>query len=250
MKKLLIRILKFIKKVIEFTLAYISPRKTRKYDYLQVKKAFDYFSEDEIKSSYNHFKKYFYNAVFLEQRDLQEHALRKALQNHKDNYFYLEFGVFNGLSINFFSKILKEKNINIYGFDSFEGLREDWSGTLNAPKGILDRRGLIPKLSSNCIPVKGWVQDTVPKFLNEHKNLKINFVHFDLDTYESTKDVFILIKPYLTKNAVILFDELYNYSGWSVGEYKALREVLDENEYKFISFSTHIKQAAIQLLDK
>ena len=40
---------------------------------------------------------------------------------------FLEFGVFKGRSINEFSKYLP--NIEFTGFDSFEGLNEDWKGT-------------------------------------------------------------------------------------------------------------------------
>ena len=36
---------------------------------------------------------------------------------------------------------------------------------------------------------------------------------------------------------VILFDELYGYPGWRHHEYKALCEVLDRDDYRFLSFS-------------
>jgi hypothetical protein len=41
-----------------------------------------------------------------------------------------------------------------------------------------------------------------------------------------------LIKPRLAKGATILFDELYNFEGWDVGEYKALTEIFDKNGIK------------------
>ena len=91
------------------------------------------------------------------------------------------------------------------------------------------------------------VQDTLPQFLKEHKP-SINFVHIDLDTYESSKFVLTEIKPYLSKNSIILFDELYNFVGWEVGEYKALTEAFNENEYKFLAFSRDITQATIKIL--
>ena len=247
MKKIIVKILQFVKKIIQFILAYTTPRKLRKFDYQNVKKGFEYFSEDEIKDSYNHFKKHFYEAIFLENKVLQKHAIERALETHEDGFYYLEFGVYIGSSLNLLAGILQKKNISIYGFDSFQGLREDWSGTTNAPKGLSNTESKIPKLKKNSIPVKGWIQETLPKFINEKKSLKIHFIHIDLDTYKSTKDVLKLVKPYLTKNAVILFDELYNYSGWKVGEYKALSELFDEKEYRFISFATHSKQATIQL---
>ena len=71
----------------------------------------------------------------------------------------------------------------------------------------------------------------------------------DVDTYESSKFILEKIKPNLIKGAIILFDELYNFDGWDVGEYKALTEVFEEKEYKFISFSTDTAQAAIKILN-
>ena len=47
------------------------------------------------------------------------------MESDKDeNFFYLEFGVWKGESINFLSSFLNKGEI--YGFDSFKGLREDW----------------------------------------------------------------------------------------------------------------------------
>ena len=138
-------------------------------------------------------------------------------------------------------------NKKIYGFDSFEGLKEDWVGT-SVTKGTFDLKKEIPKLENNVVPIAGWIQDTLPPFLKE-KNPKINFVHMDVDTYESSKFILEKIKPHLVKGAIILFDELYNFEGWDVGEYKALTEVFNENEYKFISFSTDTAQAAIKILN-
>lgn len=70
----------------------------------------------------------------------------------------------------------------------------------------------------------------------------------DVDTYESSKFILEAIKPNLVKGAIILFDELYNFEGWDVGEYKALREVFNDNEYKFLSFATDSSQAVIKIL--
>ena len=84
-------------------------------------------------------------------------------------------------------------------------------------------------------------------FFIEEKNPKLT-VHMDVDTYETTKFVLERIKPHLIKGAIILFDELYNFEGWDVGEYKALTEVFDEKDYKFISFSTDTSQATIKIL--
>jgi hypothetical protein len=55
-------------------------------------------------------------------------------------------------------------------------------------------------------------------------------------------------KKYLCKNSIIVFDELYNFPGWDVGEYKALKETFSDNEYKFLGFALKGEQAVIQII--
>ena len=234
----LMPILSFIRKFLNTIKKYAFPT------YKQSPSVYDLYKDEQIKNCYEHFKKYLKTSVILPSEKIRLHALELAKENDNNpNYFYIEFGVFSGTSINFFSKNL---NKEIYGFDSFEGLKEDWVGT-SVTKGTFDLKKKIPKLESNVVPIAGWIQDTLPTFLNE-KNPKINFVHMDVDTYESSKFVLEKIKPNLVKGAIILFDELYNFEGWDVGEYKALTEVFREDEYKFVSFSIDTSQAAIKIL--
>ena len=209
------------------------------------KKAFDYYREDEIKSSYNYFKKYFNGSIFLKKDQIRHFAIKKALENHNKNSMYLEFGVFKGKSLNLFSKYLKIKNSKIYGFDSFEGLNEDWVGT-RMTKNFFSNNGKVPKVNKNCLIIKGRVQDTLDSFINNKKNLRINFLHMDLDTYPSTKFVLKKLKKFLINDSIILFDELYNMEGWKVGEFKALSEVFSKNEFQYLAFSEDREQVVIQ----
>ena len=107
---------------------------------------------------------------------------------------FLEFGVFRGISTNVFAKELSKSNKKIYGFDSFEGLSEDQVGHLGNYKGQFNQNKKLPELRENVVPVVGWIQDTLPAFLekNFNDNSKIRFIHIDVDTYETTK--FILEK--------------------------------------------------------
>ena len=206
------------------------------------------FKEEEMDKCYNTFKKHFYDAVFLNRHELKKYSIIESLQNDKQNsdLYYLEFGVGAGSSINFFSKILDEKKKSIFGFDSFIGLKEDWKGHVFFPKGSLSQNNKLPKTRENVKLISGWIQDTLPAFI-EKNNPKINFMHIDVDTYETTKFILNKTKKYLTKNCVIVFDDFYNFSGWSVGEYKGLIEEFDEKEYKYIAFSIEKGNAAIQL---
>ena len=206
------------------------------------------FKEEEMDKCYNTFKKHFYDAMFLESNDLKKYSINEALDNDNDDedLYYLEFGVGAGASINFFSEFLEKKNRSIYGFDSFVGLKEDWKGHVMFPKGGLSQNNVKPKTRKNVNLISGWIQDTLPLFLNEKKP-KINFLHIDVDTYETSKFILKETKKYLTKDCVILFDDFYNFSGWSVGEYKALIEEFNEDEYKYIAFSLNKGNTAIKL---
>jgi len=208
--------------------------------------AWSLYEKEEIINSYNHFKKYFHSSIFLfYKEEILEYAIKKSLKN-KDNInkLNLEFGVWKGDSINFISKFIF--NNSIYGFDSFEGLNHDWKGYY-LPSGTFNLNKKIPKMNKNVVPVIGLIEDTLPKFLEE-KNKKINFVHIDTDIYESALIILKNIKRYLSKDCIIVFDEIYNFPGWSVGEYKALSEVFNEREYKFLAFAKNGQQAVIQII--
>jgi hypothetical protein len=235
-KKLIIKFLHFIRRILtalkNHCLPLISPPSP-----------YEMYINEQIKKSYETFKPHFQKSIFLDYKDYQKFIIERAKENDVSNKkFYLEFGVWVGTTINFFSNYVN----TIYGFDSFEGLREDWVGT-EAPKGTFNLKRKLPKLNKNVIPVVGWVQDTLVPFLDKHKP-EINFIHLDMDTYESTKFVLTKIKPYLTKNCTIAFDELYNYPGWELGEYRALKEIFNDSEYKYVCFCKNGPQVMIQTI--
>ena len=205
---------------------------------------FEKYQRENLDESYNCFKKYFSKSIFLKDDKIKVFAILKALEI-KEEGLYLEFGVHKGKSINFLSKLIKDKII--YGFDSFEGLKEDWKGT-QATKGTFNLKGKIPSLNKNVSPIKGWIQDTLPIFLKRSEN--INFVHIDVDTYDTSNFILKIIKPFLNDGAIILFDELYNCIGWEENEYKALIENFNEKEYDYLAFSKEGSQVLIKYIKK
>ena len=240
MKKILIKILHFIKRILTGLKNHCLPSSNPPSLSLS---PYEMYVKEEIKKCYENFKPHFQKSIFLNHKDYHKFIIERAKENDEFNKkFYWDFGVFVGTTINFFSKYAN----TIYGFDSFQGLKEDWQGHL-LPKGSFNLNKKLPKLNNNVIPVVGWVQDTLVPFLENNKP-EINFVHMDMDTYETTKFVLTKIKPYLVKNCIIAFDELYNYSGWEVGEYKALKETFNDNEYRYVCFCLNGEQAAIQII--
>lgn len=221
-----------IKKFLKFTQLFLSKVVPNKVFMTKEKNIFELYCDEEKIKCFNHFKKYFKTSLFLESKGTREYAVKNAVRNDPNQEFtYIEFGVYKGTSVNDLSKYVKK----IYAFDSFEGLKEDMLGNTEAI-GTFNLNKQIPNLNKNVVPVVGWIQDTLDNFL-EKENPKINFVHIDVDTYETSKFILKKVKKFLVPNATILFDELYNFPGWDVGEYKALSEEFNENDYKFKVFS-------------
>lgn len=157
---------------------------------------------------------------------------------------YLEFGVFNGETINIISETVTDKIV--YGFDSFEGLPETWHyGFL---KEAFSLNGNLPKVNENVRLIKGWFNETLPDFVKEHPE-PCAFIHIDCDLYSSTKTVFDTLKNQIVSGTVIAFDDYFNYPNWQEdGEYKAFMEFVAENnlEFEYIARTNH-QQVAVKI---
>ena len=144
----------------------------------------------------------------------------------------LEFGVFNGYTLNALARKIKPQQI--YGFDSFEGLPEDWkmSGEQGLHKGNFAVEQL-PIVESNAHLIVGWFNNTLPNFLQEHVD-PVKFLHLDADLYSSTIYVLRQLNDRILAGTTIVFDELYAwhnpnlYTNWQQGEYAALLDWMTE----------------------
>jgi len=148
----------------------------------------------------------------------------------KKGELWLEFGVYKGSTINYFSQFSSSQ---VYGFDSFEGLPEDWRGPLK--KGFFDTKGVMPEVRDNVVLIKGWFNQTLPHFIEQHKSETISFIHIDCDLYSSTKYVLDALKQMLKPGCVVVFDELVNYAGYEGdnGELRAWYEFICENDVDY-----------------
>lgn len=146
-------------------------------------------------------------------------VLSYALRHTKVPGLYLEFGVSGGVTINHIARLRRTETV--WGFDSFEGLPEAWSGyTLTA--GAF-RRTDLPAVEPNVELVVGWFDDTLPVFLDGHPG-EVAFVHVDSDLYSSARTVLEHVGPRLRVGSVIVFNEYFNYPNWKQHEFRAWQE--------------------------
>ena len=169
---------------------------------------------------------------FMEREPLLRHAVDRATRPG----LFLEFGVFSGKSI---WVIAQRTSRLVHGFDSFEGLPEDWAGNKD-PKGQYSTGGRLPKVPPNVRLHRGWFSDTLPGFLREHAE-DVSFMHVDCDLYSSARDVLAATAGRLREGTVIVLDDYFNFPGWRNHEFKALQELVARTgmEYDYVGYARH-----------
>jgi hypothetical protein len=131
----------------------------------------------------------------IKQQDLENEAIS-----------YLEFGVANGTSFLWWLTRLPNQDNKFYGFDTFEGLPEDWGHFY--VKGEMSAN--IPTVNDvRAKFFKGLFQDTLLGFLKNGclEENKRKIIHLDADLFSATLFVLTTLYPYLNAGDIIFFDE-------------------------------------------
>jgi len=155
---------------------------------------------------------------------------------------YLEFGIASGKTINHSAKQVSR---TVHGFDSFEGLPEDWRTGFE--KGAFGQKA--PSVHANVQLHIGWFDKTLPEFVEINGEL-IAFLHVDCDLYSSTREIFRRLGPRIVPGTVIVFDEYFNAPEWREEEYKAFMEFIAESKtsFEYIGYIRTGSQVAVKLL--
>ena len=151
-----------------------------------------------------------------------------------------EFGVYKGASINFLSREFSRRGDTrtLYGFDSWAGFTEEWSGVHESfPQDYFDQGESRPNVESNVHLVDGFIEQTLPSFIAKSDLEMVALAHIDTDTYSPASTALQCLRPFLLRGSILIFDELCGYPNWRNHEYRALVENLDSSEYDFIGFA-------------
>ncbi len=178
----------------------------------------------------------------------RRHLWMHALENLTIMGLVCEFGVHSGASINFFANTLAPMaGLTIYGFDSFEGIKEPWYGT-QAGKNAMNMNGELPKVRDNIVLIKGWFVETIPVFLQNHSD-NMAFIHIDSDTYNSANTILQLCHKRIVPGTIICFDDYLAYPNWQNGEFKAWQEFVAQYKvkYEYLGFASN-SNCAIKIL--
>lgn len=158
---------------------------------------------------------------------------------------YLEFGVFVGTSLGCMDRALDSHGltgVRLFGFDSFEGLPDEartddeglwgepgrWSSDLENTVGNLRRQGVD---LSRTVLVPGWFDDTLtPALRDRHRITHASVLMIDCDLYTSAKQALDFCAPLIRGEAILFFDDWEDVGDRDLGEKRAFREFLDDND--------------------
>lgn len=139
--------------------------------------------------------------------------LRHTIATRKPSGTALEFGVGKGESL-----AIIAAHMPVIGFDSFQGLPEDWRDEFPAGSFRHD-----PPIIENSRLVIGEYTDTLT-ISDQVLPADIGLIHIDCDLYSSTATVLHHLAERIRSGCLIVFDEWHGYDGCEAHEQRAWRE--------------------------
>ncbi len=159
---------------------------------------------------------------------------RPSLQDSDE--LLLDLGVWIGWSTRLISDASDRA---VYGFDTFEGLVEDWqiddqivikSGTFSLSEPLAQRfiqdtgvslhDGVPDALGRKVQFVRGSTYETLDPFLADRPAAPIRLFHMDLDTYESCLHALETCKDRFIEGSILVFDEYLVTNGEMLAFYE------------------------------
>ncbi|MGQ9367106.1 class I SAM-dependent methyltransferase, partial [Azospirillum sp. A39] len=184
--------------------------------------------------------------IFGERWKVFDSALNAARCSGLQDGVWCEFGVYRGVSLRYLAR--RCADAKIHGFDSFEGLPENW--TIHDSREKYTTHGQVPDaVGENVALHVGLFEDTVPKFLRGMESV-VRFLHIDCDLYSSTHYVLTALSDRIARGTVIVFDEYFGYHGWRDHEMRAFQQFSENKNltYRYIAVNAFGKQAAIVIV--
>jgi tetratricopeptide (TPR) repeat protein len=168
--------------------------------------------------------------------------LRWVLGQARQPGLVLEFGVRRGASLTILAETAGQE---VHGFDSFEGLPENW---VNTQSGVLTTGSRLPDVPANARLHAGWFEDSLPPFFAAHPG-PLRFANIDSDIYSSACTVLAALEDRLRPGSILVFDEFIGNRSWRDDEFRAFHEFAARTgwSWRIIAAGPATKQVAVLL---
>lgn len=181
---------------------------------------------------------------FTTDYDFHDWIVRTQLAPELGAGMVAEFGVATARTANHIARLLPHRIV--HGFDSFEGLPEDWTSRM--PQGFF-KRDAAPPVRNNVELHVGWFDKTLPKFMPIYGHVPLQLLHIDSDLYNSAVTILNTLRANIVPGTVIIFDEYINYPGWELDEFRAWQEHCAKYgvRYEYIARVSRHQKVAIRV---
>lgn len=120
---------------------------------------------------------------------------------------FFEFGVFSGESFRHWMDVNTHPESRFFGFDSFEGLPEDWHSG-NKAKGHFSTNGVTPDIDDpRGTFIKGFFNESLRPFLETYEPKNRMVMHVDADLCSSSLFAMMTMDPFIKRGTLIVFDD-------------------------------------------
>lgn len=161
--------------------------------------------------------------------------LNYVVGEYRPEGYALEFGVGKGESTRIMAEFMQ-----VIGFDSFQGLPEDWRE--GYPKGMFAE--YEPPNIPNAEFIVGMFEDTLREFPAQED---VGLVHIDCDLYSSTRTALDWLELCDLSGTFIVFDEWHGYEGCEGHEQRAWHEFAKRTGVEWRVIGHSFEQWAIQI---
>lgn len=174
----------------------------------------------------------------------------------------LDLGVWIGWSTRLISDA---SDRTVHGFDTFEGLVEDWQiddqsllkrGTFSLSEpfaqnlirdtGVSLQDGLPDALGRKVRFIRGSTYETLAPFLADRPAAPIRLFHMDLDTYESCLHALETCKDRFVEGSILVFDEYLVTNGEMLAFYEFQRKY--ELEWRYRAWGLEIMEMNYEMV--
>jgi O-methyltransferase len=190
--------------------------------------------------------KAFPSAVELASReDLYRYVSDRLIGSSDKAFDYLEFGVFEGESIAQWCALNQNAGSRFFGFDSFEGLPEDWHS--GKRRGAFSTGGKAPEIADPRVSfLAGWFQESLRGFVASYRPQSQLVIHVDCDLYSSALYCLTTLDPVISPGTLIVLDDFFD----ALHVYRALTDYCAAyiRQFKILARTHELGQAAIVML--
>jgi len=156
---------------------------------------------------------------------------------------YLEFGVYRGDSMRYWSRTLRHPNARLHGFDSFLGLPEKWNSFVGS--GHFSTDGVIPIIDDSRVEFfPGWIEETLRGYkFPDYQNLVLMV---DVDLYSATAFILETLAERIRPGTFLYFDDLSDRNH----QLRAFDQYLSKHASKFslISATQALSHSAFECI--